>query len=176
MRACTRPRAHSCAAAGASSVWQTLDAPGRRKGLHRAMKQVLRRTGGGSDVLERPYRNPPWTPIPPPPPLPMFEADSQNFASALSVLRGFKLQIFLARLRWEPEGDPGRRGVPAKPLFRPLQTAKCTTTKLTRHQSPTPSVDVFPWQWLWGMSLHNQAKRHASVPMGGFPPSTPWFS
>ena len=67
-----------------------------------------------SDVLERPYTVggggvPPLTPptsLPfdphPPPPLPMFEADSQNFASAPSVKRGFTLQNFSALLRRGP--------------------------------------------------------------------------
>ena len=73
--------------------------------------------GQSSDVLERPYTvggggvpplTPPYPPPPfgPPPPLPsplvMFEADSQNFASAPSVPRGFKLQKFSARLRRGP--------------------------------------------------------------------------
>ena len=54
----------------------------------------------------------PWTPLDPPPPLPMFEADSQNFASAASVPRGFTLQKF-----WPAVGGDHRgRGVPAKPL------------------------------------------------------------
>ena len=54
---------------------------------------------------------PPRPPFPPLPPLPMFEADSQHVALAPSVPRGLKLQIF-----WPgPQGDPGRRGVPAKP-------------------------------------------------------------
>ena len=55
---------------------------------------------GGSDVLYRPYTVGEGfpTPLDPPPPsplLPMFEADSQNFASVPSVPRGFKLQNFL---------------------------------------------------------------------------------
>ena len=61
----------------------------------------------------------------PPPPLPMFEADSQNFASAASVPRGFKLPNFLAHLWWEP-WDPGTK-IPAKPPTPPpLQTQQCT--------------------------------------------------
>ena len=47
------------------------------------------------DVLERPYTGGGGgvAPACPPPPLPMFEADGQNFASAL---RGLRLKIFLA--------------------------------------------------------------------------------
>ena len=58
---------------------------------------------------------------PPPPPLPMIEADSQNVASAPSVPRGFKLQNFLARLWRGPQGDARKRSVPANPP-PPLQT------------------------------------------------------
>ena len=52
----------------------------------------------------------------------MFEADSQNSASAPSVPRGFTLQKFSARLRRGTIGGPwGEGGVPAKPPspFRP---------------------------------------------------------
>ena len=63
--------------------------------------------GGGPPpplcVIPRPCANPP-----PPPPLPVLEADSQVFASAPSVPRGFPLP----NLRRGPEGDPGRRGGP----------------------------------------------------------------
>ena len=54
---------------------------------------------------------------PPSPHLPMFEADSQNFAPAPSVPRGFELQNFSARLR-----RGRRRRVPAKPAPLPLHT------------------------------------------------------
>ena len=48
----------------------------------------------GSDVLERPYAagGARGTPPLPPPPLPMFEADCENFASAPSVPRGFNIE------------------------------------------------------------------------------------
>ena len=55
-------------------------------------------------VHRRRGRTAPWTPSPPPlappppTPLPIFEADSQNFAWAPLAPRGFKLQKFLARL------------------------------------------------------------------------------
>ena len=60
---------------------------------------------------------PPLDPLTPPPPLPIFEADSQNFASAPSAPRGFALKTSAGAIGgpWE------ERGVPAKPppLFRP---------------------------------------------------------
>ena len=78
---------------------------------------------GGSDVLERPYaaggrgRNPP----PPPSPLPMFEADSQNSASAPSVPRGFTLQMFGPPLAGTI-GGPWEEGGPSQTPLPPLQT------------------------------------------------------
>ena len=53
----------------------------------------------------------------------MFEADSQNFASAPSVPRGFKLQNLLARLWRGPYRDPGRRGGGSAPP-PPLSSSK----------------------------------------------------
>ena len=55
-------------------------------------------------------------PHPPPPLLPMFEADSQHFASAPSVPRGFKLQEFWPAFTGTI-GGPSEEGggVPAKP-------------------------------------------------------------
>ena len=59
--------------------------------------------GPSSDVFERPYTvggrggypPPPLDPPSPrPPPLPMFEADSQNFASEPLAPRRYKLQFF----------------------------------------------------------------------------------
>ena len=91
-----------------------------------------------SDVLERPYTAggggvPPLTPpsslpldpLPPlPPPLVMFEADSQSFASAPSVPRGFELHIFRPSFGGDLKGTIGGGRVrpnPPPPLcpFRP---------------------------------------------------------
>ena len=92
------------------------------------------------DVLERPHAvggggdTPPRPPSPPPPPpLPMFEADSQKFAPEPSVPRGFK--FFPACLRRGPQGDPQRRGVPAKPPSPPPSEPPSNTSLA----SPTPS-------------------------------------
>ena len=53
---------------------------------------------------------------PPPPPLPMFEADSQNFASTPSVPRGLKLQNFWPDFGGDHRGTlGGGGGVPATP-------------------------------------------------------------
>ena len=64
--------------------------------------------------------------IPPPlPPLPMFEADSQNLTSAPSMPRGFKLQNFCPPLvgtiggPWE-EGGPSQTPPPSDPPPLPL--------------------------------------------------------
>ena len=90
----------------------------------------------GSDVLERLYTVggggvPPLTPpyLPPlgpppllPPPLVMCVADSQNFALAPSVPRGFKLQNFRPPFGGDHRGTEGGGGVPANPPpphFRP---------------------------------------------------------
>ena len=53
--------------------------------------------------------------MPPRPPLPMFEADSQIFASAPSVPRGFTLQIFRPPFGGDHRGTLGGEGggVPA---------------------------------------------------------------
>ena len=72
--------------------------------------------GVARDVLERPYAagggvRPPG----PPPPLPMFEADSQNFASVPSVPRGFTLQILRRAFGGDHRGTLGGGGVPANP-------------------------------------------------------------
>ena len=55
-------------------------------------------------------------------PFQCFEADSQNFASAPSMPRGFTLQNLLAPLRRGPQGDPGRKGgsQPPSPPSDPL--------------------------------------------------------
>ena len=56
----------------------------------------------------------------PPPPLPMFEADSQTFASAPSMPRGFEPQKVWPPFGRGPQGDPlGGGGVPAKPPSDP---------------------------------------------------------
>ena len=74
-------------------------------------------------VLERPYtvgggggKPPPGPPSPPPPPspLPMFEADSQNCASAPSVPRGFTLKS-----PWGPWGRPWEEGGPSQTPLPP---------------------------------------------------------
>ena len=84
-----------------------------------------------ADVLERPYTAgggvyppPPYTPPPPPllirshtpPPLPMFAADSQNFASAPSVPRGFKLQKVWPAFSGDHRGRKGSQPNPLPPL------------------------------------------------------------
>ena len=56
---------------------------------------------------------------PPSPPLPMFEADSQTFASAPSVPRGFTLQNFRPAFGGDHRGTPGGGGGPSQ---TPLQT------------------------------------------------------
>ena len=53
-------------------------------------------------------------PFPPPPPLPMFETESQNFASAPSVPRGFKLKKFWPAFGGHHTGTLGGGGFPAK--------------------------------------------------------------
>ena len=50
----------------------------------------------------------------------MFEADSQNFASAPSLPRGFELQKVLARLRRGPREEGGPRQTPLPPPPPPL--------------------------------------------------------
>ena len=71
--------------------------------------------GGGRDVVERPYTAGGGGAPPPPPTLPMFEADSQNFASAPSVPRGFRLQNFWPAFGGDHRGTPGGGGSPANP-------------------------------------------------------------
>ena len=78
-------------------------------------------------------RSPPPPPDPSPPPLPMFEADSQNFCSGAFGAKRIYAENFSARLRWGPQGDPGRRGVPANPpLPSPLQTPQKVPTQAPR--------------------------------------------
>ena len=110
---------------GCLSVRQAAPAPAweGRQGVHTA---PVRRGGGlFRDVSDRPYTvggggiPPPWTPLPPPPPLSMFDADSQNFASAPSAPRGFKLKDIWPAFG----GDHRRRGSqPNPPSPPPLQT------------------------------------------------------
>ena len=77
------------------------------------------------DVLERPYTVggeglPPSPPGPSPrPPLPMLEADSQNFASAPLAPRGFKLQTFRPAFRGTLGGGGPRQTPP--PQNRSMQ-------------------------------------------------------
>ena len=82
-----------------------------------------RRRGGGN--LPPPLGPPP----PPPPPLPMVEADSQHFCFGAFGAKRIYASRFLACLWRGPQGDPGRRGVPAKPPSPP---------------SPPPLIH-FPW-------------------------------
>ena len=78
------------------------------------------------DVLERPYTVGGGSPPPPPPldppPLPMFEADSQIFASVLSVPRGFKLKNFRPAFGGDHRGTQGGRVSQLKPPSPPLPT------------------------------------------------------
>ena len=88
-----------------------------------------------SNVLERLYTvggapPPPRPPSPNPPPLPMFEANSQNFALAPRV----------GRLQQGPQGDPRRRGVPAKPSCPPpSDPSSPSNTSLPSPLLSTPS-------------------------------------
>ena len=84
--------------------------------------------GPASNVLERPYSvgGGGVTPRPPPPPstppLPMFEADSQIFASAPSVPRGFKHRNFRPAFggdHWGTLGGGGAQPNPPPPFTSP---------------------------------------------------------
>ena len=79
------------------------------------------RLRGRSDVLEPPYTaGGAGGGYPPLPPLPMFEADSQNFSS---VPRGFTLKIFWPAFGGDHRGTlGGGRGPSQTPLPPPLQT------------------------------------------------------
>ena len=70
---------------------------------------------------------PPWTP-PPPPPLRMFEADSQNFASAPSVPRGFELHNFRPAFGGDHRETQGGGCVPAKPPSPPFRPPPSNTS------------------------------------------------
>ena len=59
-------------------------------------------------------RSPPPPGPPPPPALPMFEADSQTFASAPSVPRGFTLQKFWPAFGGDHRGTLGGVGGPSQ--------------------------------------------------------------
>ena len=72
------------------------------------------------DVLERPYTAgggglppPPGPPLPPPSPLPMFETDSQNFAS---VPRGFALKNLWPAFGGDHRGTRGGGGSQPNPF------------------------------------------------------------
>ena len=70
---------------------------------------------GGRDALERPYTVGGGGVTPHPPPLPMFEADSQNFASAPSVPRGFTLKKFRPAFGGAQKGTLGGGGSQPNP-------------------------------------------------------------
>ena len=75
----------------------------------------------GSDVLERPYAagGGRGTPPHPRPPLPMFEADCENFASAPSVPRGFNIENVRPAFGGDHRGTLGGWGGPANPPSPP---------------------------------------------------------
>ena len=132
---------------------------------------VVWRTPSPRDVQERPYTAggggggvpPLWTPPSSPVPLPMPEADSQNFASAPSVPRGFGLQKFWPAFCGDHRGTLGGGGVTAKPPPPPL-LHPCPTpppprgggeTGMPEQQTPHASCPqalhiqsgVGPWVW-----------------------------
>ena len=101
------------------------------------------------NVLDQPYTagggggNPP--PLDPPP-LPMFEAGSQNFASAPSVPRGFKPQNFRPAFGRdhrgaEGEGGPSQPPSPSDPL-PPSNTS--LPLLLLLHRQPPDCNGLFP--------------------------------
>ena len=74
----------------------------------------------GRHVLERPYTvGPPPPPLDPPPALPMFEADGQNFASTPLAPGGFKLKSFGPAFGGDHRGTQGG-GVSQPPPPPPL--------------------------------------------------------
>ena len=103
------------------------------------------RNGGGvwrgypRDGLERPCTvgggglPPSWIPLTSPSPLPMFQADSQNFASPPSVPRGFKLKKCWPAFGRDYRGTLGGGG--SQPNPPPPSLPRCLN--LRPKQSPT---------------------------------------
>ena len=100
------------------------------------------------DVLERLYTvgggGVPPPPPDPPHPLPMFEADSQNFASAPSVPRGFELQNFRPAFGGGHRGTPGGGGSQPTPPSPPQTPPPDRLFQYIPGVNPPPPSDPPP--------------------------------
>ena len=105
--------------------------------------------------LTPPYLPPLGPPPPLPPPLVMCEADSQKFASAPSVPRGFKLQNFRPAFSGDHRGTLGGGGVrPNAPPPSPLQTpSPPSNTSMGRGPLHAPMASRLRWTMLRGLLL-----------------------
>ena len=101
-------------------------------------------------------------PPPPTPPLPMFEADSQNFASVPSVSRGFEPKKFRPAFG---EDHRGSQPTPPPPPLAPFITSLPSPPRpilraVTRATPPTRAVHArsdFLYQGISGFALRDSA-------------------